>query len=63
MAELVNARTALDTSGTVWKSSSELGLDNFASMAWGARNLISTQVRNGRGHHLRAPVLVASAAG
>ena len=29
-------------------------MDNFASMAWGARNLISTQVRNGRGHHLRA---------
>ena len=29
-------------------------MDNFASMAWGARNLISTQVRNGRGDHLRA---------
>ena len=29
-------------------------MDNFASMAWGAQNLISTQVRNGRGHHLRA---------
>ena len=50
MAELINANwPALDTSGTVWKSSSELGWTT-----WGARNLISTQVRNGRGHHLRA---------
>ena len=29
--------------GAVWKSSSELG--SHASMAWGARNLISTQAR------------------
>ena len=34
-------------SGPVWKSTSELGYgDDVASMAWGARNLISTQVTN-----------------
>ena len=38
-----------DPSGAVWKSTSELGYssghgDDVASMAWGARNLISTQV-------------------
>mgnify|MGYP001183240390 CR=1 FL=1 len=33
-------------SKSVWKSTSELGCygENIASMAWGARNLISTQV-------------------
>ena len=36
---------------TVWKSIRELGCrragDNAVSMAWGARNLISTQIETG----------------
>jgi hypothetical protein len=38
------AETVAILFAAVWKSTSELG-DNVASMAWGARNLVSTQVR------------------
>ena len=38
-----------DAFRAVWKSTSEFGYgDNVASMAWGARNLISTQVPRDR---------------
>ena len=58
-----DAVVGADLSGAVWKSTSELGCfftpssngGNIASMAWGARNLISTQVLRGeRGRRRRA---------
>ena len=51
--EVVEEQLYLDDEGDlrvgrfepVWKSTSDLGWDNVTSMAWGRRNLISTQAR------------------